>query len=142
MTNKENVLLTERARPKITLSTDDYERLSALANAAKSRMPYLADELSNEIERAHVLAKGRLPQDVVCMNSEVEYRDDTTGKIQKIMLVYPADANISKKRVSVLTPIGTALIGLRSGHSIIWQTPSGEMRQLTVLSVQDRVPVR
>ena len=69
------------------------------------------------------------------MNSEVAFRDETTGKVRKVTLVYPEDADISEGKVSVLTPIGTALIGLQNGHSITWKTASGEVRQLTVLSV-------
>ena len=132
----DNVMITvSRGKPTITLSAEDYERLSALAHAASKRMPDLADELEGEIGRAHVLAKGKHPQHIVCMNSEVEFRDDTTGKVQRVRLVYPAEADISQRKVSVLTPVGTALIGLRTGHSITWKTRSGELRQLTVLSV-------
>jgi regulator of nucleoside diphosphate kinase len=72
------------------------------------------------------------------MNSEVEFRDETTGRVRTITLVYPEDADISHGKVSVMTPVGTALIGLRAGHSITWEAPSGEMRELTVNSV--RVP--
>jgi regulator of nucleoside diphosphate kinase len=54
-----------------------------------------------------------------------------------VTLVYPEDADIAQRKVSVLTPIGTALIGLREGHAITWETPNGELRQLTVLSVQE-----
>jgi regulator of nucleoside diphosphate kinase len=133
----DNVMTTRPARPSIILSADDYDRLSVLANAARKRMPELAEELADEIGRARVLAKGRHPQDIVCMNSEVEFRDDTTGRVQKVTLVYPEDADISQRKVSVLTPVGTALIGLRSGHSISWETPNGEVRRLTVLSVRE-----
>jgi regulator of nucleoside diphosphate kinase len=125
-----------RTKPRITLSNDDYERLSALADAASSRMPDLAADLAEEIGRARVLAKGRRPEHVVCMNSEVEFRDHTTGKVQKVTLVYPGEADISLGKVSVLTPVGTALIGLRAGHSITWETPAGQVRRLTVLSVR------
>ena len=123
-------------RPSIILSAEDYERLSILANAARKRLPDLAGELADEVGRAHVLSRGERPQHVVCMNSEVEFRDETTGKVQEVMLVYPDDADISQRKVSVLTPIGTALIGLRIGHSITWRTPNGEVRRLTVLSVR------
>jgi regulator of nucleoside diphosphate kinase len=135
----DNVMMTRgrRAMPAVTLSADDYERLSALARAARKRMPDLADELADEIGRARVLAKGKHPEHIVCMNSEVEFRDDTTGKVQRVTLVYPEKADISKRKVSVLTPVGTALIGLRTGHSITWETPNGEVRQLTVLSVRE-----
>ena len=99
-------------------------------------MPDLADELAEEIGRARVLAKGEHPQHIVCMNSEVEFRDDTTSKVQKVTLVYPEEADISQRKISVLTPVGTALIGLGDRDSITWETPNGELRQLTVLSVQ------
>jgi regulator of nucleoside diphosphate kinase len=133
-----NILTREsRAKPAIILSAEDYERLSVLIEAARKRVPDLADELADEIGRARVLAKGKHPQDIVCMNSEVEFRDDTTGKVQRMTLVYPEEADISERKISVLTPVGTALIGLRTGHSIHWETPNGEARQLTVLSIRE-----
>jgi regulator of nucleoside diphosphate kinase len=128
---------SSRARPAIILSAEDHERLSGLAHAARQRMPGLAEELAYEIGRARVLAKGKHPQDIVSMNSEVEFRDDTSGRVQRIRLVYPDEADISLRKVSVLTPVGTALIGLRTGGSITWETPNGETRQLTVLSVAE-----
>ena len=74
------------------------------------------------------------------MGSEVVYRDDTTGRIQTVTLVYPNEADIAKGRVSVLTPIGTALIGLASGNSINWRTRPGDMKRLTVLQVREPTP--
>ncbi|MBX9843334.1 MAG: nucleoside diphosphate kinase regulator [Xanthobacteraceae bacterium] len=121
-------------RPRITLTANDYERLSLLARAAASRMPDVASVLTEELARARVLAERRLEQ-TVCMGSEVEFRDDTTGKIQTVTLVYPGDADISQRRISVLTPVGTALIGLSAGDSITWETRSGDVKRLTVLQV-------
>ena len=142
MTIEKAAAAGSRMKPSITLSADDYQGLSTLAHAARNKMPDLAAELAEEIGRAHVLAKGRHPQHTVCMNSEVEFRDDTTGRVHKVTLVYPAEADISQGRVSVLTPVGTALIGLRSGGSITWETPAGEARELTVLSVRENHPAR
>ena len=124
-----------RAKPRITISAEDYERLLVLAHAAMNRMPDLASELVEELERAHVLAKGGHPEHVVRMGSIVQFRDDTTGRVQTITLVYPEEADISQGKISVLTPVGTALIGLQAGHSIAWETPAGEARELTVLNV-------
>lgn len=132
-----NTTVENRIRPTIVLSADDYERLSALAHAARNSMPNLADELAAEVGRARVLAKGKHPEHIVCMNSEVEFRDDDTGKVQTIILVYPEEADISQRKISVLTPVGTALIGLRAGHAITWESPGGAMRQLTVLAVRE-----
>jgi regulator of nucleoside diphosphate kinase len=127
-------------KPAIVLSAEDYKRLSTLAYAFSKRLQNLADELANEIERARVLATGERPSNIVHMNSEVEFRDETTGKVQKVVLVYPEDADISKHKISVLTPIGTALIGLPNGHSITWKTVSGEVRRLKILSVRESRP--
>ncbi len=126
-----------REKPRITLSAEDYRQLSLLADAARNKAPDLSAELAEEIARAHVLADGRHPDQTVHMNSEVEFRDDSTGRTQTVTLVYPQDADISQRKVSVLTPVGTALIGLRCGSSITWETPAGEVRRLTVLAARE-----
>jgi regulator of nucleoside diphosphate kinase len=121
-------------KPRIALTAKDYEGLSLLARAAASRMPDLASVLTDELERAHVLADGR-PEQTVGMGSVLEFRDDASGRVQAVTLVYPDDADIAQRKISVLTPIGTALIGLSAGDSITWETRSGEVRRLTVLRV-------
>src|SRR5688572_6494485 len=129
--------MTTQRKPRITLTAHDHEKLSKFARAAESTMPEVAAVLTEELDRAHVLAKRRHPEHIVCMGCEVEFRDDTTGKVQTVTLVYPEDADISKGRISVLTPIGTALIGLRAGHSITWETRTGDLRRLKVLQVRE-----
>ncbi|QRM35959.1 nucleoside diphosphate kinase regulator [Microvirga sp. VF16] len=128
---------TGGAKPRITLTANDHEKLSVLANAAAHTMPEIAAELADELDRAHVLPKGRQPVDTVCMGCEVDFRDDTTGRVQTVILVYPNEADISKGRISVLTPIGTALIGLSVGKSIDWTTRTGDSKRLTVLQVRE-----
>jgi regulator of nucleoside diphosphate kinase len=129
--------MTTQRKPRITLTAQDHEKLSILARAAENTMPDVAAVLSEELDRAHVLARRRHPEDIVCMGCEVEFRDDTTGKVQTVTLVYPDEADISKGKISVLTPIGTALIGLRPRHSITWETRTGDLRTLTVLQVRE-----
>ena len=80
---------------------------------------------ADELDRAQVLAKGRRPIDVVSMGCEVEFRDESTGRVQKVTLVDPREADIEQRKISVLTPVGTALIGLRTGTSITWETGPG-----------------
>ena len=128
--------LSSEIKPPITLTVSDYERLSLLARAAADRMPDLVSVLTEELERAHVLADGR-PGQTVCMGSEVEFRDDHSGRIQTVTLVYPGDADISRRRISILTPVGTALIGLSTGGSITFETQTGDIRRLTVLQVHE-----
>ncbi|MBM6581724.1 nucleoside diphosphate kinase regulator [Microvirga sp. BT689] len=125
------------AKPRITLTAHDHGKLSVLANAAAHTMPEVAAELADELDRAHVLAAGRHPVDTVCMGCEVDFRDDVTGRVQTVTLVYPNEADISKGRISVLTPIGTALIGLPVGKSIDWTTRTGVTKRLTVMQVRE-----
>jgi regulator of nucleoside diphosphate kinase len=127
------------AMPAITMTAEDHARLSTLARAAADRMPEAASALDDELGRAVVLAPGRAPERIVRMGSEVEFRDDGSGKMQVLTLVYPEDADIAKGRISVLTPVGTALIGLHPGASITWRTRGGALRRLTVIQVRQPV---
>jgi regulator of nucleoside diphosphate kinase len=136
MSMKDKAITNGAVKPQITLSAEDYDRLSQLARAAASAMPDLVPVLTEELERAHVVADGR-PEQTVCMGSEVAFRDDSTGKVETVTLVYPGDADIAQRRISIMTPIGTALIGLGVGDSITWETRGGERRLLTVLEVSD-----
>ncbi|MBZ6075617.1 nucleoside diphosphate kinase regulator [Microvirga puerhi] len=129
--------MTKSTKPRIILTATDHEKLSVLANAAVNTMPDVAAGLTEELERAHVLSPGRHAADTVCMGCVVDFRDDMTGRVQTVTLVYPNEADISKGRISVLTPIGTALIGLPVGKSIHWTTRTGENKRLTVLQVRE-----
>ena len=124
-------------KPPIILSSADYDRLADLIEAARGRMPDVASGLAEELDRAQVLPDDRCPDDIVRMGRWVEFRDDTTGRVFRQTLVYPEAADITRHRISVLTPVGTALIGLRAGQSITWKTRSGEVKRLTVLDVGD-----
>jgi regulator of nucleoside diphosphate kinase len=123
--------------PHITLTASDHEHLSGLARAAMRSMPEAAANLADELDRAQVFAKGRRPIDVVSMGCEVEFRDESTGRVQKLILVDPREADIEQRKISVLTPVGTALIGLRTGTSITWETRTGELKRLTVMGVRN-----
>ncbi|UWU66156.1 nucleoside diphosphate kinase regulator [Bradyrhizobium sp. NC92] len=134
-TTSANTIMRSEIKPPITLTADDYKRLSLLARAAENKMPDVASVLTEELERAHVLADGH-PAQTVCMGSEVRFRDDANGTVRTATLVYPDDADISRRRISVLTPVGAALIGLSAGNSITWETRTGDLRRLTVLEVR------
>jgi len=124
------------AEPPIRVSAADYERLVDLAEAVAASSPAVSEELLKELDRATVLPPANMPAGVVTMNSEVEFRDELSGKVQRVRLVYPKEADIEAGRVSILTPIGAALIGLSKGQRISWQTRTGERRSLTVLAVE------
>ena len=124
-----------RELPPITLSGIDFERLDRLAAAASETFPRTADFLAREIARATIAPSGFVLKGVVTMGARVEFRDDTTGQSRTVKLVYPDEADLADGRLSVLSPVGAALIGLSVGQSIEWQTPSGGWRSLTVLNV-------
>jgi regulator of nucleoside diphosphate kinase len=121
--------------PSIMITMDDMRRLSLLANSSMTRFPRVAHFLARELDRANVVpAEVDLPG-VVRMGSQVTYRDEKTDRVRKVTLVYPHEADINLNRISVLTPVGAALIGLSVGQTIEFQTPIRESRSLTVMDV-------
>lgn len=91
--------------------------------------------LESELERAHIVDAHDVPPDVVTMNSRVLFEDATTGKTTEVTIVFPHDADLTRGRVSVLAPVGTALLGLAEGDSIVWPFPDGSSRCLRVVAV-------
>lgn len=123
--------MNRKELPPITLSRPDCDRLDRLASAAAASPA--ADYLAREIARATVVPPGTALPDVVSMGSDVAFRDETTGQTRAVTLVYPDEADLARGKLSVLTPVGAALIGLSVGQSIEFETPDGGGRSLTVL---------
>ena len=92
------------------------------------------DSLENELDRAHVVEPSAIPHDVVTMNSQVRIEDVDTGMENIYTLVFPSDASISEKKLSILAPIGTALLGSRAGATVDWAVPAG-MRTVQIKEV-------
>ena len=124
-------------KPRIAIREKDFQALSRLAELATKSMPDVADYLEHELERARIISGRAASARVIGMGSKVEYLDEATGRVHAVTLVYPAESDIEKGRVSVLTPIGAALLGLSQGQSIEWNTRSGEPRQLTVVALSN-----
>lgn len=120
------------ARPSIIISESDLERLSALALQAEASSPTVAGLLLDELERAKVRPDHQVPSDVVGMHADVEFVDESRGERRTVRLVYPAEADISAGKISVLTPIGAGLIGLSAGQSILWPVKDGDRRVLKI----------
>lgn len=123
-----------RKKPKIVVSDIDHERLTILAGNVSEKLEEVAEELLQELDRAKVVPLKKLPADVVHMGSTVEFRSND-GHERKVTLVYPGEADIAQSRISILTPIGTALIGLTPGQSMSWVARDGKTHELNVLSV-------
>jgi regulator of nucleoside diphosphate kinase len=96
------------------------------------------DALRGELDRAIVASSAAVPADVATMNSRVRYTDEREGVTRSIRLVYPPDADAAQGRVSVLAPVGVALLGLSEGQSIEWGFPDGSRRRLTLLEVEQQ----
>lgn len=126
-------------QPIIRVTEQDYGQLSKLADAfaaAGRPLPHLESELN----RAELVLGGP-PHDVVTMNATVVFEEQEAGSRQEITLVYPSEADIARRRVSVATPVGSALLGLSVGQSIDWTLPNGGRRRYRVLAVRQAATV-
>jgi len=124
------------ALPPISLRMCDADRLRNIAEAASDKYPQTTDFLAREIERADIVPDARLLPGLVTMDSDVTFRDDISMQERSVTLVYPEAADVDAGKISILTPIGAALIGLSVGQTIEFQTPGGRWRSLTVLKVK------
>lgn len=122
--------------PSIRVSNRDATRLDALLEAPQWRDHPAAAALMAELARADVIDDDAMPADVVGMHSRVECIDDGNGERHAITLVYPHEADADTGRVSILAPVGSALLGLSPGQSIDWTLPGGRTLKLRVLDVQ------
>ena len=120
-------------KPDIIVSEADERSLTRLAADTLGRFPDLGEELLGEIERARILPA--VPPGVVQMGSIVEFCQEG-GRTRRVELVYPGQADIAANRISILTPIGTALLGLQEGQSMEWKARDGRTCRLNVISVR------
>jgi regulator of nucleoside diphosphate kinase len=116
----------------LIVSKADYQRLVPLIRASELE---LADALDEELSRADIVDSQNLPGDAVAMNSTVTYRDLETKAETTVTLVFPTEANIAEKKISVLSPVGVALLGLRIGGRIQWPMPNGKFKHFEILAV-------
>ena len=120
--------------PRIILSRKDHDTLQRLLEQqGDGRNAALVERLDQELARAEVMEA--VPAEVVAMNSTVLYEEVETGMRRELRLCYPRDARSDEGCLSVLAPIGSALLGLSVGQSIEWQVPGGR-RRLRVLAVR------
>ena len=124
----------------IYISRDDYSKLRLLiATALYGNASAALAGLRDELDRAVVIDPTAIPADVVTMNSTVAFEDLGTSEIEEYTITFPEKADIEHRRISILAPIGTALIGCRVGDLVKWSTPGG-IRQLKVRRVTAPAP--
>ena len=121
--------------PQIVITSADLERLDRLLDSASpSHTPGL-DALRRELDRAEVVEPHEIPPNVITMNSMARFVDEVSGREYELTLVYPDDTHLTHGTVSVLAPVGSALLGLSVGQSIEWPLPGGRTMTLRVLEV-------
>ncbi len=123
--------------PAIRITEEELHRVSALASSCMELFPHVANFLAREMERATTVANEEDLHGAIRMGSKVTYRDEGTGITRDVFLVYPHEADIEFNRISILTPVGAALIGLSAGQRIEFQTPSSATRCISVLAVSE-----
>jgi len=122
------------SKPPIVISRLDVERIEALLERMTPAEQSRYEALRIELDRADVLEPAAMPATVVTMNSVVRFKDESTGEESTVSLVYPAAAG-APGTVSILAPVGSALLGLSKGQQIDWPTPDGRKRPLRVLDI-------
>ena len=128
-----------RRKPAIRISKTDHERLSSLAETIADRNPDVSDALLAELDRARVVEDKSVPANTVRMGSTVTFTSDGADT-RTVTLVFPGQANIEEGKVSILTPVGAALIGLSEGQSMSWTARDGREHALSVISVGQATP--
>lgn len=124
------------ALPPIQVTTWDYDRLSAVVEAFRLRgCDPLVDLLAEELDRAELVEPATVPRDVVTMHSSVTFVDHDTGEVRTVALVYPGEEDSRQGKIAIVTPVGSALLGLRAGATMAWRTLDGRTKRLTVLDV-------
>lgn len=121
----------------IYVTENDAKRLQTLLEVAKQSQYYGSDELQKlgaELNRALVVASRDVPRDVITMNSKVRLLDLETKEEMTYTLVFPDEADFAEGKISVLAPIGTAMLGYRAGDTFSWQVPAG-IRRIKILSI-------
>lgn len=124
-----------RADIVIVLTSLDHLRLnSVVENFERQGQDELVASLAEELDRAEIVAPNAVPDDVVTMHSRCRFVSDS-GVEQEITLVYPGEEDSEAGKISIVTPVGSALIGVRVGQTISWKTMDGRTKSLTVKAV-------
>ncbi|APC13406.1 MULTISPECIES: nucleoside diphosphate kinase regulator [Providencia] len=122
-------------KPTIIINDLDAERLDALMEQPAYAGTPVAEALNDELDRADILSPQEIPADVVTMNSTVRFLDLISNEEHTRTLVYPASLKDSAEQLSVMAPIGAALLGLHVNDEISWELPNGVQTRVRVLEI-------
>jgi Transcription elongation factor len=127
----------ETMNQELILLKEDYQLLMHYLNGLAGKPAFdgkNAADLERELNNATVVSKDQFPHDVIRVNSVVRIKAADTGQVMELKLVTPDKADIKKRNISIMAPIGTALIGFRKGQEVSWQVPAGK-KTFTILEV-------
>jgi len=127
----------EKQNNQLVVTKEDYEILISCLNNMYGRAAFdrqNAQELKNELKKATLVNEADFPGDVVRLNSRVKIKSEKKDEIMELMIVTPDKADIKKRKISIMAPLGTALIGFRQGQKVNWQVPSGK-KTFTIMEV-------
>lgn len=127
--------MAKMKRSQVVFSESEHERLSSLAKTMANRLPEVCENLQYELERSKVVPDAKIGDEIVQMGSEVELLT-SNGEQKTVTLVFPGEADISLGKISVMTPMGVALIGTPSDMVVVWEGRGGREQSATVISVR------
>ncbi len=124
------------SQPDIIISELDYSRIDNLLRTTAGISTNIKSALLTELERAELVAPEQIPANVVTMNSQVKFSVISTGVTFTLKLVYPKDMDDSGNTISILAPVGSAMLGLKEGDEIDWQDGQGGMLQVRIEAIE------
>jgi regulator of nucleoside diphosphate kinase len=127
----------QKLNKQLVVTRDDYKILTSILNASWAKTQFdrkNTEELMAELKKAKLVSNDNFPLDIVRLNSKVTIKQEDKNEIMELTLVTPDKANIKEKKISILAPIGTALIGFSQGQKVKWRVPAGQ-KTFTILEV-------
>lgn len=127
----------QKTKVQLVLTKNDYEIIMMNLKGSSGKATFNrrdAEELEAELKKAKLVSNEELPGDVVRLNSNVTIKDEKENKIMELTIVTPEKADIKQRKISIMSPIGTALIGYSKGKKLSWQVPAGR-KTFTILNV-------
>ena len=128
-----------RNEKQLVITTNDYEIIMANLKYFSGKNTFNqhdAEELESELKKAKLVMKEEVPKDVVQLNSQVTIKDDKQKKVMQVTIVTPEKVDIKERKISIMSPIGRALIGYRKGNKVKWKVPAG-LKTFTILEVSN-----
>ena len=122
-------------RPEITISSLDADRLYKLIDSLPKNSLLGIGELEDELARANIVDPSKVPPTTVTMNSTVKFSVESSQDEFALTLVYPKDIDSTGEKISILAPVGSALLGLSQGDEIEWPKPGGGLIKVTIKEV-------